>query len=880
MPPRKRRKSHFDESETPTLPNEEERPGNSSMGHRGQNRTEKKQAIRDHFIVISDSEGEEENTYRLEKNIAHPDRRRTSVKRKIAQMTEEEQLALAVRMSEQEANHVNYSQEEEEELLRKAIEESLHSCTVSEPCKATTQQNTDPLHSSKETLAAEDHSEKQPLFQNVTLSEPSNNITVQQVSKEALTMKEPVKSQELAEEQPFSQASALSEFTKGVTAQQVDEEAHSIQKTVFTGDVVEEGLLTQIFTVSETPLSSGQQTSNEAFNSPFVTKEVAEEESLSQYSAISSQSRPKCPVVRLMRLSQDIVESSSVILSPKCRDPFSEMESGTASSCPSNSSEFVSLFSNKALALSPVFPKRSPCRLGLTPRRLFQGENLTSDPMVQEIDDQCSHSSESAELDSTMLPYSLQAETFKDKTATNFVRLEEKNTLFNGDTTGMQTGDSSRGLDSKGQTGSTVHYYWGVPFCPKGEDPNLYTQVILCQLEVYEKSLKKAQSKLLQKMNFGEPVHLSAPPLRRSERGKSDSQDSLNQESEDLKDDDTPRPVDNEEEDSEKQLNQCVSSRQPSESLVQGPPEESSFPAQDEEDKNSQTLLSDTVPGAGTDLEPVSCENLVTPTSNINSNNDVVQTEDGEEEEELTVCPETQPSPERARTVVAEAADLTEGYSLSQSSVPPSEENIPMESERPQDVECPLCGQQFTPSQIELHAAYCDGTNKSDEQETIVLRRAPRLPRKNLTDPDDLPSVESGKHETCYICKTLVSLKDYQNHVDNCLQTAARETQRNRTLRSTKETSGQDGRLLSMLEQTESVSTESHSNAQEFGRNSFSPPRDDESAVMSSFSESPIKSFISISEAKDCLVDFKKQFSHKPSRRGTRQISRGRRRRL
>lgn len=27
--------------------------------------------------------------------------------------------------------------------------------------------------------------------------------------------------------------------------------------------------------------------------------------------------------------------------------------------------------------------------------------------------------------------------------------------------------------------GSTVHYYWGVPFCPRGLDPDSYTQVCL-----------------------------------------------------------------------------------------------------------------------------------------------------------------------------------------------------------------------------------------------------------------------------------------------------------------------------------------------------------------------------------------------------------------
>lgn len=44
----------------------------------------------------------------------------------LTEMTEEEQFALALKMSEQEAREVNSQEEEEEELLRKAIAESLN----------------------------------------------------------------------------------------------------------------------------------------------------------------------------------------------------------------------------------------------------------------------------------------------------------------------------------------------------------------------------------------------------------------------------------------------------------------------------------------------------------------------------------------------------------------------------------------------------------------------------------------------------------------------------------------------------------------------------------------------------------------------------------
>ena len=44
----------------------------------------------------------------------------------LTEMTEEEQFALALKMSEQEAREVNSQEAEEEELLRKAIAESLN----------------------------------------------------------------------------------------------------------------------------------------------------------------------------------------------------------------------------------------------------------------------------------------------------------------------------------------------------------------------------------------------------------------------------------------------------------------------------------------------------------------------------------------------------------------------------------------------------------------------------------------------------------------------------------------------------------------------------------------------------------------------------------
>uniref|UniRef100_A0A3Q2VG17 Ubiquitin interaction motif containing 1 n=1 Tax=Haplochromis burtoni TaxID=8153 RepID=A0A3Q2VG17_HAPBU len=70
--------------------------------------------------------------------------------------------------------------------------------------------------------------------------------------------------------------------------------------------------------------------------------------------------------------------------------------------------------------------------------------------------------------------------------------------------------DRSRTLSSvssgESADSTTVHYYWGVPFCPRGLDPDTYTQVIVAQMEVYEKTLNRAQRRLLRKAAWGEAV--------------------------------------------------------------------------------------------------------------------------------------------------------------------------------------------------------------------------------------------------------------------------------------------------------------------------------------------------------------------------------------
>ncbi|XP_075456921.1 BRCA1-A complex subunit RAP80 isoform X4 [Ascaphus truei] len=644
--PRKRRKSHSEEARGHNSPNEEDRGEDG----RSEGSDEKKQITEEPFIVISDSDGEdakEENGLPKKRNKLALERRRTVEKKGIAHMTEEEQLALAVKMSEQEANHVNYSQEEEEALLKKAIEESLHCCGA---------------------------------------LDPPERLKVQEMDNEKPLNKEDIGSKDLGKE-------------------------------------------------------------------------------LSQHSDFSEQAIPKSPVVRLTRLSQDIVESSSIILSPNNGDLLSRT-SGVASLCLSDTSDFVPMSPAKALARSPVFPKRFPCEQRLVPRKLF-GTSQSPVRLVQKIDDQHSHCSESSQQDSApVISNLLPCEPLKQESAPRTQEVSEKNSSCDGNTTRLEAADSAPLTTSQNpvrdgssrQNESAVHYYWGIPFCPKGEDPNAYTQVILCQLEVYQKSLKRAQRRLLRKMDFGEPVQLAAPSLRRSERGKGDSQGSCSQDDpEEVKDDDddddedddddcAQRPVEGAE-DSGKSATRRVSNRtrQLFESPAHSPQkEESSMPSQDEPapsySQSSQTRFTDVMPGEFLGATPAEvCKSAVSPTAEGEQRSPVVETEDVQEEEEITVCPETQPSP-----AGEEVPDSKEKSRIP--SVTPAEQAASLEPSCLQHVECPLCGQLFSATQIEIHAAYCDGTSKDDDKrETSVLTRRKKIAMRSLAGPADLlPSPDTG----------------------------------------------------------------------------------------------------------------------------------------
>ncbi|KAH0629917.1 hypothetical protein JD844_012408 [Phrynosoma platyrhinos] len=245
----------------------------------------------------------------------------------------------------------------------------------------------------------------------------------------------------------------------------------------------------------------------------------------------------KRPFVVLTRLSQEIVESSlvsSIIVSPGKSQPFARSNENPSSPAGSSSSDTpFSLGEDTAVTLSPTFPQKPLGMWPLISQRLFAGKCNNLSKPTDEHFQSCSERDPPVGCSETLekvpqKPSILDPPSHQDSELKQFE--SSKRTCFSSEP--VEKIDTSESIppvyslhmtneaSQKEEEKDTVHYYWGVPFCPKGIDPNKYTQVILCQLEVYQKSLKQAQRQLLQKVAFGEPVIPTSCSLRRSERGK------------------------------------------------------------------------------------------------------------------------------------------------------------------------------------------------------------------------------------------------------------------------------------------------------------------------------------------------------------------------
>ncbi|XP_044931516.1 BRCA1-A complex subunit RAP80 isoform X3 [Mustela putorius furo] len=280
--------------------------------------------------------------------------------------------------------------------------------------------------------------------------------------------------------------------------------------------------------------------------------------------------------------------------------------------------------------------------------------------------------------------------------------------------------------------------------------------------------------------------------------------------------------------------------------------------------------------------------------------------------EEITVCPETQlSSPETfdlekevssgSREILDEVRIIMADKEVGNRGN--AEKEIPISTiSSSTQVSCPLCDQGFPPTKIERHAMYCNGLIGQD---TVLTRRQKEAKSKSDSGTVAQTSLDIDKNEKCYLCKSLVPFREYQSHVDSCLQLArgdqggepeesgkvcsVMEEKQQQRLRNPKEKNRSEGRLLSLLEQTEHRTADAEIKTKSSETAGFRVPSPmmeeagcskemQSSLAHLDLNESPIKSFVSISEATDCLVDFKKQLTVRPGSRTRTKAGRGRRR--
>ncbi|NXA03111.1 UIMC1 protein, partial [Sapayoa aenigma] len=594
----------------------------------------KKRSFVDAFIVISDSDGEQESKeecgLQKKRTKQQLDQTKFAAKRKIAQMTEEEQFALALKMSEQEAREVNCQEEEEEELLRKAIAESLSSCQPSDSSDATPQLSAEALGTRGQSQPAEEEG-----------SDILGGLA-------------------LCPDTPRSECSSHSRSSRADGNGQLD--------------------LTSI-----------------------------------QHNRVSGEG-PACDKVKLASGSWR-----------------------------------------------------------LTPRRLFTSSSSSSEATGDKPKEQllsCTgHSAGEAGAGSSATLWKSRAtEQLSDTTVDLcvFTALEEKH--------------------RQEEARDTVHYYWGIPFCPKGVDPNQYTKVILCQLEVYQKSLKQAQRQLLHKKEFGNPV-VPSSFLSQNKLGKGEETSRENGVADGAED------GDREGQESESITWLHHSKRREAESPGHSMEAEKNSTS-DDEPTTSYCQASQALPAedAHEDGEPMQIAQSISTMTPLGSKRSPDIATENSAEEEISVCPETQPSPleaveEERAEVCSDSRDAP--MQVKELEVGGDEDAGGTESEHSPTaaahVSCPLCGHGFPAGKIELHAMYCNGIVGAEAgKNTPVLTRRQREARNKAASGEGSPSsLDIDKCEKCYLCKSLVPLLQYQRHVDSCLQ-AARQAQGTRRLRRAK----------------------------------------------------------------------------------------------
>ncbi|XP_043997529.1 uncharacterized protein uimc1 isoform X2 [Gambusia affinis] len=432
----------------------------------------------------------------------------------------------------------------------------------------------------------------------------------------------------------------------------------------------------------------------------------------------------------------------------------------------------------------------------------------------------------------------------------------------------------------------TIHYYWGVPFCPRGLDPDTYTKVIVAQMEVYEKSLKEAQRGLLRKAEWGEAIQPepqrsmspeasagSPQPCVSRRRGlrlrgskRSEAADFLPEERKDEEEEQQEKEEEGNKESDEVQMDTDDCEVCPETQLSDDSTKDLSL------DVDAETQVSPLLEPSQKDPELPEIKMILRDDSPIRDESQEPEPnlKNSKMEENVSGRGEDAGGQTARRVKKVKSrndpeVEKMEDRSLQRSECPELEAAVIPHSPEA-SVDCPICQGSFPVSEIEMHAAYCDGevavvdqrTPESQGFQDLLKPRRKRMKRTEVVSEETTqPSDIFRNQEKCYICQKSVSLRDYSRHTELCLQRGTVSRKEN---------------LLSALEKTESGDSGAEPSGSKPQPEAVIDLRDDddEDEEVSAYriSNSPIRSFTPISEATGCLIDFRKQQRpKKPSQR-------------
>ncbi|XP_058271823.1 BRCA1-A complex subunit RAP80 isoform X3 [Hemibagrus wyckioides] len=902
----------------------------------------------DNTLVISDSESdEEEEDCAMAMTTRTARRIEREKKAHVQDMTEEEMLDLALRLSKQEANSATQREQVDDDNMRKAIAESLQvSCSKSPERSSKRTRSVAKPHQDRDTVSA--HVRCKLSFPN---EDEKDGVNDDEDPKAQSALKGPEEDGPLPPMPDLSQRSLSQPSPPSPTLPSVPSAASQecrsshLAKQEFNAHCPE-GASSQ----SDSPLKKSPiflrhcsvrlnqnllSASRSSRNSPHTTNS-----SLSLTSPDKSQNSPpppKSPVFPKTDLksctksTRDCTSHSSYTDSVrKPEDTFQESSSHKCRDSPRRLSRSRKAQTSSQASVSED-DKQEAGKVQQTKEETSRGTGLSTvsdtapnmdasspadacrlDEYVSHMilllsdDDDDDNNDDDEENDKIIPPspvfpqdrasctgkpkLSPTQRCFSSPTATQDHTKSSSQAQSEQPNVSKKSADSRLAPAAEGKDVSVVSYYWGVPFCPKGQSPDDYTQVILTQLEVYEKSLKEAQRQLLHKADWGLPVFpcpVERPHSRRLKRHRAPQL--LDDEEEEEEEEDEGRDEDGKEKKKKVAQKEREASQSCSEEAAEDGQHETyvvvSSPEPQEERGKSPLLLKQKEPT--NTAKPSSCRK---PISQDLSEDTQIQSEPddpGEEAQngsfdvENAVCPETQMTedntPELMVTSPSQLQPDIDVMEVDEVTDPPPEAEERMEQERPGEeqswresvpsqVECPMCTRFFPLCKIEVHAAYCNGTVEEQEQEQQdnISGSARRKGSRKPAMEDNVRFEKSEQREKCFLCTKFFTSKEYNHHVEQCLQ--------QKTL-GPKQGNG----LLSALNRTETLhlddsgagpSNTSNKNKRSLVDTSVTPGDSSDSQASAIYiSSSPIKSFTPISEIKDCLINFQQQYSDRTSQR-------------